>query len=136
MQEAAPAPGSPMKIPGLGSIFCGTKPDPSASKGFCRSLDIIAFLPREGWQQTDCPDNSIEGSWGAGVGATSRCVLCCLQIQVTPWLPTSLSQRLVINNLTLHPPNGLSLGRFPALLWEQRGGRRRGPPGPISLSKN
>lgn len=73
------------------------------------------------------------GCWG---GATSRCVLCCLQIQVTPWLPTSLSWRLVINNLTLHPPKGLSLGRFPALLWEQRGGQRRGLPGPISLSKN
>lgn len=44
-------------------------PDPSASKGFCLSLDIIAFLPHVGWQQRDCPGDSIEGSWGAGGGA-------------------------------------------------------------------
>lgn len=75
MQEAAPAPGFPMRILGLGSIFHGTKTDPLVSEGFCLSLDIIAFLPRVGWQQTDCPDDSIEGIWGAGVGATSRCVL-------------------------------------------------------------
>lgn len=41
-------------------------PDPSASKGLCLSLDIIAFLPQVRWQQIDYPDDSIEGIWGAG----------------------------------------------------------------------
>lgn len=43
-------------------------PDPSASKGLCLSLDIIAFLPQVRWQQIDYPDDSIEGIWGAGWG--------------------------------------------------------------------
>lgn len=68
MQEAAPAPGFPMRILGLGSIFHGTKTDPLVSEGFCLSLDIIAFLPRVGWQQTDCPDDSIKASGVLGLG--------------------------------------------------------------------
>lgn len=51
--------------------------------------------------------------------------LACLQIQAIPWLPTSPSWRLVVmNDLTLHPPNSLSLGRSPVLIWNR--GEARG----------
>lgn len=44
-------------------------PDPSASKGLSLPVAGHYCFPALGrWQQTDCPDDSTEGSWGAGGG--------------------------------------------------------------------
>lgn len=93
--------------------FPELNPEPSAPKGVCPSLGIIASLPQVGWQQTDRPDDSRGGSWGAGVrGILDVSSPACLQVQGTPRLPRT------------HSPSSQQPvpGQVPALIW------RRGRP--------
>lgn len=66
VQEAAPGPGCPHEGPRTWLHFPWNQAQITQLPKACLSLDTTAFLPQVGRQQINCPDDSIEGSWGAG----------------------------------------------------------------------